>query len=162
MNEFNQPEPTNRKHYFKKIRNQVNLAAQGPIAIMKKTILIVDDDLSILRLLNFILTKEYTIVVKNNGMDAFSWLENGNIPELIISDLQMPYLNGHSFIKNVKISGLFRDIPIIMLSAAHDLDEQVSNMPYPVDAYIPKPFNPTSLRSAIKQVLNIYDAHHSN
>jgi len=95
-------------------------------------------------------------------MDAFSWLEDGNIPELIISDLQMPYFDGQSFIKNVKISGLFRDIPIIMLSAAHDLDAQVSNMPFQVDAYMPKPFNPASLKSAIHQVLNIYDATHSH
>ena len=129
---------------------------------MKKKLLIVDDDLSILKLLNFILNKHYDIVVKNNGMDAFSWLEDGNIPELIISDLQMPYFDGQSFVKNIKISGLFRDIPVILLSAAHDLDEQVTKMPYNVDAYLPKPFNPTSLKSAISQVINIYDAAHSN
>jgi two-component system chemotaxis response regulator CheY len=128
---------------------------------MKKKILIVDDDLSILKLLNFILSKEFDIVAKNNGMDAFSWLEDGNIPELIISDLQMPYFDGQSFVKNVKISGLFRDIPVILLSAAHDLDEQVTKMPYNIDAYLPKPFNPTSLKSAIHQVINIYDAAHS-
>ena len=129
---------------------------------MKRKILIVDDDLSILKLLNFILSKEYEIIVRNNGIDAFSWLEEGNLPGLIISDLQMPYFNGQSFIKNIKISGFFRDIPVIMLSAAHDLDEQVSNMPYHVDAYMPKPFNPTSLKAAINQVFTIYDGVHSN
>lgn len=131
------------------------------LAFMKKKLLIVDDDLSILKLLNFILAKEYEIVVKNNGIDAFSWLEDGNVPELIISDLQMPYFDGQSFVKNVKISGLFRDIPVILLSAAHDLDEQVSKMPFSVDAYLPKPFNPTSLKTAINQVINIYDAANS-
>jgi len=129
---------------------------------MRKRILIVDDDLSILRLLNFILSKDYDVIVRNNGIDAFTWLEDGNIPELIISDLQMPYFDGQSFIKNIKISGLFRDIPVILLSAAYDLDEQVNNMPFQVDAYIPKPFNPTSLKSAISQVLNIYDTAHSH
>ncbi|HZY39295.1 MAG TPA: response regulator [Mucilaginibacter sp.] len=129
---------------------------------MKKKLLIVDDDLSILKLLNFILSKDYEIVVKNNGIDAFSWLEDGNIPGLIISDLQMPYFDGQSFVKNVKISGLFRDIPVILLSAAHDLDEQVGKMPFNIDAYLPKPFNPTSLKTAINQVINIYDAAHSH
>jgi two-component system, chemotaxis family, chemotaxis protein CheY len=129
---------------------------------MKKKILIVDDDLCILKLLNFILNKDYDIVVKNNGIDAFSWLEDGNIPELIISDLQMPYFDGQSFIKNIKISGLFRDIPIIMLSAAHDLDEQVKAMPFQLDAYMPKPFRPASLKSAIAHVLNIYESSYSN
>ena len=129
---------------------------------MKRRILIVDDDLSILKLLNFILSRDYEVIVKNNGIDAFTWLEDGNIPDLILSDLQMPYFDGQSFIKNVKISGLFRDIPIIMLSAAHDLDYQVANMPFQVDAYMPKPFNPTALKTAIIQVLNIYDPSHSN
>ncbi|MBL4676124.1 MAG: response regulator [Mucilaginibacter sp.] len=124
---------------------------------MKKNLLIVDDDLSILKLLNFILSKDYEIVVKNNGIEAFSWLEDGNMPKLIISDLQMPYFDGQSFLKNVKISGFYRDIPVIMLSAAHDLDEQVARMPFKVDAYMHKPFNPTELKNAIKQALKVYD-----
>ena len=125
---------------------------------MKRTLLIVDDDLSILKLLNFILSKEYDIIVKNNGIEAFSWLEDGNMPELIISDLQMPYFDGQSFVKNVKISGFYRDIPVILLSAAHDLDEQVSKMPFKVDAYIHKPFNPTALKTAINQVIQVYES----
>lgn len=125
---------------------------------MKKTLLIVDDDLSILKLLNFILTKDYDVVVKNNGIDAFSWLEDGNMPELIISDLQMPYFDGQSFIKNVKISGFYRDIPVILLSAAHDLNEQVSKMPFKVDAYIYKPFKPSELKLAINQLLQVYES----
>jgi len=129
---------------------------------MKKTLLIVDDDLSILKLLNFILSKEYEIVVKNNGVEAFGWLEDGNLPKLIISDLQMPYFDGQSFIKNVKISGFYRNIPVIVLSAAYDLDEQIANMPFKVDAYIHKPFNPTTLKTAINQVLEVYDASDSN
>jgi len=125
---------------------------------MKKKLLIVDDDLSILKLLNFILSKEYEIVVKNNGIEAFGWLEDGNLPQLIISDLQMPYFDGQSFIKNVKISGFYRDIPVIVLSAAYDLDEKISGMPFKVAAYIHKPFNPATLKTAINQALQVYDA----
>ncbi|MCQ6957415.1 response regulator [Mucilaginibacter aquariorum] len=129
---------------------------------MKKTLLIVDDDLSILKLLNFILSKDYEIVVKNNGIEAFSWLEDGNMPKLIISDLQMPYFDGQSFIKNVKISGFYRDIPVILLSAAYDLDEQVAKMPFKVEAHIAKPFNPTTLKTAINNALQVYDEQNSN
>jgi two-component system chemotaxis response regulator CheY len=129
---------------------------------MKKTLLIVDDDLSILKLLNFILSKDYEIVVKNNGVEAFGWLEDGNMPQLIISDLQMPYFDGQSFLKNVKISGFYRDIPVIMLSAAHDLDDQVANMPFKVDAYMHKPFNPADLKHAINQALQVYDKSDTN
>lgn len=125
---------------------------------MKKTLLIVDDDVSILKLLNFILAKDYDVVVKNNGIDAFGWLEAGNMPELIISDLQMPYFDGQSFIKNVKISGFYREIPVILLSAAHDLEQQVSKMPFKVDASIHKPFKPSDLKAIINQLLQVYEA----
>ena len=125
---------------------------------MKKLLLIVDDYLSILKLLNFILSKDYDIVVKTSGFEALDWLENGNIPELIISDLAMPAFDGQAFVKNVKISGFYRDIPVVLLSAAHDLEEQVSAMPFTVDAYLQKPFNPNTLKSEISKILQTYDA----
>lgn len=128
---------------------------------MKKVLLIVDDDLSILKLLNFILSKDYDIVVQTNGFDALDWLENGNIPELIISDLAMPTFDGQAFVKNVKISGFYKDIPVVLLSAAHDLEDQVATMPFKVDAYLQKPFNPTILKSEISKILQVYDTHNN-
>lgn len=118
----------------------------------KKQILVVDDDLSILKLLNFILEKDYNVVIKTSGIEAFKWLEEGNYPELIISDLEMPYFNGTSFIRNLKISGFYRDTPVIVLSGAVDIKEQVENMLYAVEGYINKPFNPTILKDTILNV----------
>ena len=129
---------------------------------MKKLLLIVDDDLSILKLLNFILSKDYDIVVKTSGFDALDWLEEGNMPELIISDLAMPTFDGQAFVKNVKISGFYKDIPVVLLSAAHDLDEQVNNMAFKVEAYLHKPFNPTVLKSEISKILQVYDTTGNN
>ena len=120
---------------------------------MKKQILVVDDDVSILKLLNFILSKEYAVVMKASGIEAFSWLEEGNYPELIISDLQMPYFDGTSFIRNLKISGFYRDTPVIVLSGAVDVKEQVEKMPFAVEGYLNKPFNPTILKMTISDVL---------
>ena len=85
---------------------------------MKIQILVVDDDLIILKLLNFILSKDYELVIKDSGIEALNWLEEGNDPGLVISDLEMPYLDGSSFIHNLKISGYYRDTPVIMLSGA--------------------------------------------
>lgn len=124
---------------------------------MKTQVLIVDDDLSILKLLNFILSKEYDLVIKNSGLEALSWLEEGNDPALIISDLQMPYIDGLTFVRNLKISGFYKDTPIIVLSGADDLEELVGEMPFKIGAYLHKPFNPVSLKSAITKVLSIYD-----
>jgi len=129
---------------------------------MKKNLLIVDDDLGILKLLNFILSKDYDIVVKTSGFEALDWLEEGNMPELIISDLAMPTFDGQAFVKNVKISGFYKDIPVVLLSAADDLDEQVSRMPFQVDAYLHKPFNPTVLKAEISKILQVYDTTNYN
>lgn len=120
---------------------------------MKKQILLVDDEPSILKLLNFILTKDYDLVIKQNGADAIGWLENGNDPALIISDLEMPFMDGESFIRNLRISGFYRDTPVILLSGADNLDKIVEQMPFRADCYFKKPFNPTELKSSITETL---------
>ena len=120
---------------------------------MKKQILVVDDELSILKLLNFILSKDYDLTIKQNGADAICWLEEGNDPALIISDLEMPYIDGGSFIRNLKISGFYRETPIILLSGADNLDEIVHKMPFQADCYLKKPFNPTELKLSIIDIL---------
>jgi DNA-binding response OmpR family regulator len=120
---------------------------------MKKQILVVDDELSILKLLNFILSKDYDLVVKQNGAEAISWLEEGNNPSLIISDLEMPYMDGGSFIRNLKISGFYCKTPVILLSAADNLETIVEQMTYRADSYFKKPFNPAELKSGISAAL---------
>ena len=120
----------------------------------KKQILIVDDEVSILKLLNFVLSSEYNLVIKNSGVEAITWLEQGNDPDLIISDLQMPYFDGSSFVRNLKISGYYKDTPVILLSGAEDLEEKVANMPFKVESFLEKPFNPAKLKAVISSLLN--------
>ncbi|MCF8235771.1 MAG: response regulator [Bacteroidales bacterium] len=83
---------------------------------MKKKILVIDDELSIRMLLENFLKKDYDVVTKNDGMEALKWMEDGNIPDLVVADIQMPNLDGYEFIKNIRASGYFKDIPLIMLS----------------------------------------------
>jgi two-component system, chemotaxis family, chemotaxis protein CheY len=121
---------------------------------MKKQILAVDDDVVILKLLNHVLHNHFEIIMHKSGIDAFAWLELGNFPSLVISDLQMPYFPGQSFVKNLKISGFYQDTPIIVLSGIANLEEEVAKMPFKVDAYIRKPFNPTKLKETIDEILS--------
>ncbi|SEB09410.1 response regulator [Pedobacter hartonius] len=120
----------------------------------RKQVLIVDDEPSILKLLNFILSKQYSIHMMESGYKAHLWLEDGNFPDIIILDLHMPHFDGTSFLKSIKISGYYREIPIIILSAAEGLDKIVANLPFKVEAYFPKPFNPESLKDEIVRVLD--------
>ena len=119
---------------------------------MKKQVLVVDDNPMILKLLNIILSQQYEVVVKTNGIEALNWLEEPHFPDLIISDLMMPYFDGGTFVRNLKISGFYQDTPVIVLSGADDLEAQVKNMPFTVDAYLQKPFNPEKLKSLIEDV----------
>jgi CheY-like chemotaxis protein len=120
---------------------------------LRKLILIVDDEPSILKLLNFILSSTYELVIKTSGIEAIAWLEEGNDPDLIISDLMMPYFDGSSLIRNLKISGFYRNTPVILLSGADDLSEKVEAMTFTVDRYLQKPFNPTALKTSISELL---------
>jgi two-component system, chemotaxis family, chemotaxis protein CheY len=121
---------------------------------MKDQILIVDDDPVISKLLGIILSKKYDIINKSNGIDAFRWLEEGNFPTLVISDLMMPYLDGSNFVKNLKISGFYRDTPVVVLSGMENLDIEIKKMPFTVDGYMAKPFNPTQLSEVIDNILS--------
>ncbi|MDB5011837.1 MAG: two-component system response regulator [Daejeonella sp.] len=124
---------------------------------MKKLILIVDDELSILKLLNFVLSPLYDLVIKNSGVDAISWLEEGNNPDLIISDLSMPYFDGSLFIRNLKISGFYRNTPVILVSGEENLADLVKEMPFEVNYFISKPFNPSDLKAAISNIFIEHD-----
>lgn len=119
----------------------------------KKIILVVDDEPSILKLLTFILSSEYDLIIKRSGIEAIAWLEEGNDPDLIISDLMMPYFDGSTLIKNLKISGFYRNTPVILLSGAEDLEEKVSEMSFKIDRFIEKPFNPAILKTHISELL---------
>ncbi len=121
---------------------------------MKKNVLIIDDELSIRILLENYLKKDYNVVTKNDGMDALKWMEEGNIPDLIVADIQMPNLDGYEFIKNIRASGFFKHIPIIMLSGIESSSEKIKCLKLGANDYIVKPFNPEELSVRIEILLS--------
>ncbi|MCJ0741614.1 response regulator [Pedobacter montanisoli] len=124
------------------------------LAFNKKTILLVDDEVTVLKLLEFILKKDYNLVVHNNGLEAISWMDEGNMPDLIISDLLMPYVDGIDFVRGLKSSGYYRNIPVILLSAAYSAEDLAAKLTYKFNLLIPKPFNPSKLQEHIKSLLD--------
>lgn len=120
----------------------------------KKRILLVDDEISILKLLEFILKKDYELIIKSNGFDALTWLDNGNVPDLIISDMEMPYFDGAEFVRSLKVSGYFRDVPIIVLSGSESLENIKTKIPFEISGLMSKPFNPIILKDKINFILN--------
>lgn len=120
---------------------------------MKKKILVIDDELSIRMLLENFLSKTYEVITKSDGMEGVDWLEKGNMPDLIVADIQMPNMNGYDFIKNIRSSGYFKDIPLIMLSGIESSQEKVKCLKLGANDYMVKPFNPEELSIRIEILL---------
>jgi DNA-binding NtrC family response regulator len=111
----------------------------------RNQILIIDDDKAMCQLLEKLLEKKYNVITKNDGMSAMYWLVEGNIPDLIITDLDMPNLNGEEFIKNLRKSGYYKDVPFIIITGYNNKEEKVRIMKLGVHDYFVKPFNPKDL-----------------
>jgi len=121
---------------------------------MKKKILVIDDELSIRMLPENFLSKTYDVIAKSDGMEGLKWLELGNMPDLIVADIQMPNLDGYELIKNLKSSGFFKDIPLIMLSGIESSQEKVKCLKLGASDYMIKPFNPEELSIRIELLLS--------
>jgi len=111
----------------------------------KNQILIVDDDKAMCQLLEKLFEKDHDIITKNDGMSAMYWLVEGNIPNLIITDLDMPNLNGEEFIKNLRKSGYYKEVPFIIITGFDNKEDKLRIMRLGVHDYFVKPFNPKDL-----------------
>ncbi len=118
-----------------------------------KKILIVDDKISISRLIVQFLSKTFDVTTKEDGLQAISWLHSGNIPDLIITDLQMPNMDGFELISRLKESGFFRDIPIVVLSSKDSSNDRIKCLKMGAVDFLLKPFNPEELLIRIERIL---------
>jgi two-component system chemotaxis response regulator CheY len=117
-----------------------------------KTLLAIDDEQSILMILDFVFGKKYNVVRKTNGREALDWIRPGNVPDVIVADLNMPEMNGFEFILQIRSSGYYRDIPLIMLSGNENTSDKIKCLKAGADDYIVKPFNPEELEARINNV----------
>lgn len=122
---------------------------------MEKKLLAVDDEPTILLILQHIFGVDYTVVQKTNGKESLEWMNEGNIPDIIIADLNMPEMDGYEFIKHFRASGFFRNIPLIMLSGNENTQDKIKALQQGADDYLVKPFNPDELKARIANIFRI-------
>lgn len=118
-----------------------------------RNILIIEDDASLCLLLDHILGKTYKISAATNGLEAICSLIDGNHPDLIITDMMMPSMDGLELLENLRLNGLFRDIPVVILSGLEDPGRRKRCEELGINAYISKPFKPKSLFEAIESAI---------
>lgn len=121
---------------------------------MKKKILLVDDKISIGKVVSVYLGKDYDFTYLDNPIKAIEWLNEGNFPDLIISDIRMPLMTGDQFLLYMKRNELFKSIPIVMLSSEESTTERIRLLEEGAEDYILKPFNPMELKIRIKKIID--------
>ncbi|MEG0518743.1 MAG: response regulator [Bacteroidales bacterium] len=120
---------------------------------MKKKVVIVDDKESIAKVISFYLSVEYDFTYFENPLKAIAWLQQGTIPDLIISDIRMPEMMGDVFLDYLKNNELFKAIPVIMLSSEDSTSERIRLLEAGASDYILKPFNPLEIKVRIKKII---------
>lgn len=93
-----------------------------------KKVLVIEEEAP-LWLIKKILPEDFEVVMLENGLDAWSWLSEGNTCDLIISDLKTPSVDYMELLENLRNSALLKDIPVIMLSGGHN---SISNLVSPI------------------------------
>jgi len=113
-------------------------------------ILVVDDERSILDLLEMILKREqFQVATASDGKSAMALLDSFN-PDLVLLDIMLPDTNGHDLCREMTKK---RRVPIIMLTAKNDIIDKVIGLELGADDYITKPFDTRELIARIKAVL---------
>ena len=124
---------------------------------MKHKIIAIDDEQSIRFIIENTFKKDFNVTTFKNGEDALISMQSGDIPDLIICDIEMPVMNGFEFIQQVRSSGFFDDIPLLMLSGKENSADRINCFNSGADDYIIKPFNPKELLARVQRRLASID-----
>lgn len=124
----------------------------------KKSILVVDDDSDFLMIMNYWMKNHYNIVGVNSGVEAVTYLQHHEAPDLILLDYQMPDLDGYDVMQWLHGTPQTRDIPIIFLTGVSDRESVMRIVKHKPDGYLLKTSRKSELLDALERffVMNIF------
>jgi DNA-binding response OmpR family regulator/anti-sigma regulatory factor (Ser/Thr protein kinase) len=137
---------------FEELNNQQPQNINDNAHILKPTILIVEDNIEIRNYIVDLLKKDFEIMVAANGKEALI-LATSKLPDIIISDVMMPLMDGITLTRQLKSDINTSHIPVILLTARTSMINKIEGFDIGADDYILKPFNESLLISRIKNVL---------
>jgi two-component system chemotaxis response regulator CheY len=121
---------------------------------MSKHILVVDDSKTIRNLVAFVLKAEgFKVSMAEDGLDAIEKLTNIEPVDLILSDINMPRMDGFTFIKTIRQQDVYKDIPIIVLSTEGQEQDIQKGISLGANLYMVKPAQPEKMVRNIKMIL---------
>ena len=121
---------------------------------MPKHILIVDDSKTVRNLVAFIMKKEgFKVTSAEDGLDGLEKLYSAKEIDLIVSDVNMPRMDGLTFIKTVREQEAYKDIPIVVLSTEGQDKDIQTGLTVGANLYMVKPAQPEKLVRNVKMLL---------
>lgn len=120
-----------------------------------KTVLLVDDTMTALIAVKMILSRQgYQVTTALNGKDALDKLEGGQVvPDIIISDLMMPGIDGIDLCKNIKNNNKLKNIPFLLVTTQINAETQKRAFAAGCDGFLPKPVKAPALLEAMQKQL---------
>ncbi|MFH1282192.1 MAG: ATP-binding protein [bacterium] len=115
---------------------------------------IVEDDAGIISSIRNILKNDYAVRIAFDGAEGWEAILN-NPPDLVISDLMMPLMNGFELTEKIKKTEKTKHIPVIILTAKGELTYKIQGLEMGADDYIAKPFSQDELKARIRSLLNL-------
>jgi two-component system chemotaxis response regulator CheY len=121
---------------------------------MSKTILIVDDSRSLRSIVNLALTRAgYDVLEAGDGKEALAVLDKTPKVHLIVSDVNMPNMDGFAFVTAVKAHPRHKFAPVVMLTTEMEDDKKQKGKAAGAKAWIVKPFQPPQLLDAVSKLI---------
>lgn len=117
-------------------------------------VLIVEDNTELREYLHRVLQEDYDVVTAENGEVGYNKAVN-RIPNIIVSDIMMPVMDGMEFLEKIKENTLTCHIPFILLTAKDSSENELDGLAKGADDYIIKPFNIQSLKYKIKNLVKL-------
>jgi DNA-binding NarL/FixJ family response regulator len=120
---------------------------------MPLTILVADDDLGTrLSISDYLDLSGYNVITVDNGIDALAMVEECH-PDLMVTDIMMPQMNGYELVRRVRQLSAFRLLPVILLTERTKTQERILGYQSGCDLYLPKPFELEEISAAIRNLL---------
>ena len=125
---------------------------------MAKHVLLCDDEIQIIRAAEFKIKRAgYEVTIAADGQEGWDMIKQQR-PDIVVTDCQMPRLDGLGLVKKIRANADTADLPVLMLTAkGYELDEEYLYETLNIVELIPKPFSPRELLNSVEQTLQNQD-----
>ena len=143
-----------RRKEVKPTQNRCKFSKQFNRKVMGNKILFVDDSRPMLTLLSGLFRSDFEVACKQSAVDALNSIDDESLPDLIVTDINMPEMDGYEFVVRLKANPLYEHIPVMVLSSNQESADRIKLYKMGVDEYMIKPFNPEELRVKAEKIID--------